>query len=111
MTTQPELLFAPPRQPSTAERIAELVEALRGRGWTTASVLAGLGFNDRELRDLVEHADGRILSFPGSPGYRLFDEASLKEINRSAALRSQGRTMLRRWIAYQRRLHRSGGQQ
>ena len=87
-------------------RLDDLVRALRGAGWQTAKQLRELGFSDRELRDLVEHDErGQILSFPGSPGYKLFDEATLEEIERSQALKSQARGMLRRFIRYQRRRH------
>lgn len=87
-------------------RLAELIKALRGNGWMTAAQLRERGFSDRELRDLVEHDEaGQVLSFPGSPGYKLFDEAPIPEIERTVALKSQARRMLRRFIRYQRRRH------
>ncbi len=89
-----------------AARLGELLRTLRGRDWITAKELKVHGFSDRELRDLVEHSEGQILSFPGSPGYKLFDEATLEEIASSGSLRNQARAMLRRWLRYQRRLHR-----
>ena len=90
-----------------AGRRADLVAVLRGRGWVTARKLRALGFTDRELREIAELDDSaEILSVPGSPGYRLFDESAVCEISRAISLRNQGRKMLRRWVRYQRRLHR-----
>lgn len=113
MIAQPELDFtapAPdPRAVAAAERLPDLVAALRGRGWLTRTQLEQLGFDDRQLREIVEHDQaGEILSFPGSPGYRLFTEATLEEIARADALKTQGDKMRRRWLRYQRRLHRRG---
>jgi hypothetical protein len=87
-------------------RLEALKNVLRGQGWLTARVLKVRGFSDRELRDLVEHSEGQVLSFPGSPGYKLFDEATVDEISKSKALFNQGRSMVKRWLRYQRRLHR-----
>jgi hypothetical protein len=89
----------------------DLFEVLRGRGWMTAKQLKELGFNDRLLRQIVEaDEDAVFLSYPGSPGYRLFAEATLEEIEHTEALRSQGRAMLRRFVRYQRRRHRKAVQ-
>lgn len=87
-------------------RLSQLIATLRGQGWTRRRQLETLGFDERELRDLVEHDEaGAILSFPGSPGYRLFDEATIPEIEKAGALKSQARRMLRRHVRYQRRRH------
>ena len=87
-------------------RASDLITALTGRGWTTSKQLHTEGFTDRELRTIVEHDEsGSILSFPGSPGYKLFDEATLPEIERSIALKNQARGMLRRFVRYQCRRH------
>jgi len=111
-----EQLELPVRQPARRrghaipcdieERLADLKAALQGRGWLTAKQLRLRGFDERELRDIVEFdATGAVLSFPGSPGYKLFDEATLPEIERAIALKNQARGMLRRWVRYQRRRH------
>lgn len=107
---QPELDFAAAAErPAAAERLPELIAALRGQGWQTRRQLELKGFAERELRAIVEHDDaGEIVSFPGSPGYILFDEATLPELRRADALKRQGRAMIRRWLRYQRRLHRRG---
>jgi len=109
MIAQPELDFTARQADKAADleaRASDLIATLRGRGWVTARDLRAEGFTDRELRDIVEHDEsGGILSFPGSPGYRLFDEATIPEIERSASLKNQARGMLRRFVRYQRRLH------
>ena len=108
MVTQLHFQLRPSADPAhIAIRLATLRATLRGQGWLTARQLADLGYSDRELRQLVEHdATGDILSYPGSPGYKLFTDASVEEIARTQSLRSQGRAMLSRYLRYQRRLHR-----
>ncbi len=104
MTAQLALDFE--RRQELDARLSLLIETLRGSGWMTAAQLRSRGFADRELRDLVEHDEaGQVLSFPGSPGYKLFDESPIPEIERSVALKNQARRMLRRFIRYQRRRH------
>lgn len=104
MTAQLDLDFA--KREELDARLSLLIETLRRNGWMTAAQLRGRGFTDRELRDLVEHDEaGEVLSFPGSPGYKLFDEATLPEIERAIALKNQARRMLRRHIRYQNRRH------
>jgi hypothetical protein len=89
-----------------AQRLDYLLSILRDRLWHTARDLKVYGFTDRELRELVEHSDGRILSFPGSPGYKLFEAATLEEFQQAEALRNQARRMLSRFFRYRKRYHR-----
>jgi hypothetical protein len=104
MTAQLDLDFS--KAEVLDARLAELIHVLRGNGWVKASRLRELGFTDRQLRLLVEHDEaGDVLSFPGSPGYKLFDEATIPEILRCKALKNQVRGMLRRYLRYWRRLH------
>jgi hypothetical protein len=94
------------REPEAGGRLKDLVNALRGRGWVPARQLRKEGFSDRELREIGEGDErAEILSYPGSPGDRLFSEATLQEIGRCVALKSQARGMLRKFIRYQRQLH------
>ena len=88
------------------DRLAGLLAILGDRRWHTARELKIHGFTDRELRLLVEHSDGRILSYPGSPGYKLFEAATLDEYQAAEALRNQARRMLCRFFRYRRRYHR-----
>lgn len=102
-----------PTPPVSAADVRRVLGALAGRGWTTARQLADeLGIDDRELRLIAEHSGGRIVSAPGSPGYKLASEATDEEIDRAAsAHESQGRRHLRRAAAIRiqaRRLQANG---
>lgn len=88
----------------------QVLYTLRGRGWMTARQLyEACDLTDRELRMVVENdTKGDILSYPGSPGYKLFSEATIEEINRVESLRSQAKGMLARYERYKRKLHKGG---
>jgi hypothetical protein len=88
------------------QRLEYLLSILSDGRWHTAKELRAHGFRERELRDLVEHSEGQILSFPGSPGYKAFDHATIDEIDQSKALLNQGRAMIRRFLRYKKRFHR-----
>ena len=88
------------------QQLNHLLSILADARWHTAKELKIYGFSDRELRILVENADGQILSFPGSPGYKLFTAATIDEIEQSKALLNQGRAMIRRFLRYKKRFHR-----
>ena len=91
---------------TSPERSNYLLSILRDGRWHTAKELKVHGFSDRELRELVEKSDGQIFSFPGSPGYKLFDFVTEDEFGQAAALKHQAESMLRRYARYQRRHHR-----
>lgn len=104
-----ELDLRLPAPDITVADVDALCAHLRGRGWVTAKQLAAeIGLDDRKIRAVAEHSDGRILSGPGCPGYRLFDGAtSLDDARRAAnALQSQGNRMLHRAASIWRRYHR-----
>lgn len=91
----------------SAEEIEALCTHLRGRAWVLSrDLLQELAIDDRTLRVMAEHSDGRIIS--GQKGYRLFDGTTpLEEADRAAAwLESQGKKMLLRGAAIRRRYHR-----
>lgn len=105
MTT--ELGLKIPGPDVAPEEVEELCRFLAGKGWLRAAEIeASLGVNDRKMRAIAEHSDGRILS--GQAGYRLFDRTTpLEEADRAAAwLESQGRKMLLRGAAIRRVYHR-----
>jgi hypothetical protein len=96
----------PPLLVATPDDVKRMIAQLRGRGWMTAAELgAKTESQKRKLRLIVRASNGAILGYPGSPGYRLFDEATVTEIHRSVALRAQARDMLRHYLCYMRRLH------
>lgn len=105
MTAQVELPLFRPVQTLEPE-LKRLLSILRDGRWHTAKELKVHSFTDRALRELVEHSAGQILSFPGSPGYKLFELATIDEVDQSKALLNQGRAMIRRFLRYKKRFHR-----
>ncbi len=91
----------------TPEEVDAFCSQLLGRGWMTARVLQELlKIDDRTLRVMAEHSDGRIIS--GQKGYRLFDRTTpLEEADHAASwLEAQGKKMILRGAAIRRRYHR-----
>ena len=89
------------------EEVEQMLRFLAGKGWLRAAEIeASTGVNERKMRAIAEHSDGRCLS--GQAGYRLFDRTTpLDEADRAAAwLESQGRKMLLRGAAIRRHYHR-----
>ena len=102
---QLSLSFSRPRTASSD--LTALCDALRFGQWLTAGQLAlALGWSDRKVRDVASASQGAVVSWPGSPGYRLFSACSVKEINHAVnALRSQADDMTRRAVAVERMYH------
>lgn len=94
---------------ASPEDVRRLCGVLAGREWTTAAELAGLmgpGWTDRKVRAVARAATPGIVSFPGSPGYKLLRECSLDEINRAIdAFRSQANDMTARAVLYHNAYH------
>jgi hypothetical protein len=107
MAESPELDLQMPRPTATPEQVEFVATFLRGKGWVKGAVIgAALGLNERRLRAIAEYSDGRIISGPGCPGYRLFTGEALADADFAAScLESQGRRMLHRAIAIRRRFH------
>lgn len=92
---------------------------LAGRGWQTAMQIGGLAagtiVNDRprdpealkrRIRAIANASGGHILSYPGSPGYRLTREATIAEIQTATAkLRHQAAEMQQRALEIDRVYH------
>jgi hypothetical protein len=98
--------LAPEVSPEEVERLCDF---LRGRGWLTSKqIFAEIALEERKLRAIAEHSDGRILSGPGCPGYKLFTGSTeIAEADLCAGrIESQARKMIGRAIAIRRRLHR-----
>jgi len=75
---QLDLQFKAP--PVSVAEVDGVCDWLRGKGWIHRGPLAReLGLTIRKLRAIAEHSDGRILSAPGSHGYRLNDDTVTKE--------------------------------
>lgn len=97
MEAQLDLCFAKPA--ADDPQIAVLVEYLSGKGWMTAKAIsAGLGWDDRVVRALASASD-EIISYPGSPGYKLLADTTREEYERyRLARRSQARDMIAKVI-------------
>lgn len=89
--------------------IDQLCEWLRGRGWVKAAEISqALSIDDRKVRAIAQHSDGRILSGPGCPGYLLFTgRTEIEEADRCACrIESQAKQMFARALSIRRRFHR-----
>jgi hypothetical protein len=107
MDTTAELGLAIKRSSITPEQVELVATYLRDKAWVKGEeICADLKITDRMLRKIVEFADGRIISGPGSPGYRLFTREALADADAVASsFESQGKRMLQHAIAIRRRFH------
>ncbi|QYM80248.1 hypothetical protein K0B96_06440 [Horticoccus luteus] len=94
---QLDLTFRP-AQPEAIDASA-LVEFLRGKGWMTArEICEATRWNDRLVREMASASDV-VISYPGSPGYKLLADCTAEEYHRyRVARRSQARDMLAKVI-------------
>jgi hypothetical protein len=82
--------------------VGNLLRLLDSRGWLTAEQICnaqGWQVNDGNKRKIrsIAAATPKILSYPGSPGYRLTRQATADERDRAVnTLRSQSKQMDRR---------------
>lgn len=88
-----------------------LVGALRSlERWVTAGDLAihlGAGYSDRKVRAIAAAAVPQIVSYPGSPGYKLWQFCTVGEINHCIeAFESQGSDMIKRAVLYRQAYHK-----
>lgn len=95
----------------SAEEVERLVNILTDSGgWLTAREIAariGPPANERTIRAAANAACPAVISYPGSPGYRLMSTCTVEEINHSiAAFQSQGTEMLKRANLIARAYHR-----
>lgn len=83
--------------PKDDPEVGRLIRLLDGRGWLTASQISqATDLSDRKIRSIAA-ATPKILSYPGSPGYRLTRQATADERDRAVnTLRSQAKQMDRR---------------
>jgi hypothetical protein len=109
MTDQHQLDLIRPRgveREVTDAEVHALISVLRLAGWVKAHVLSErLGWPDRKIRAAARASKGHILSYPGSPGYKLTIEATVEEIKQAAALKHQADDMLHRFLQIERVYH------
>lgn len=102
---QPSLFHS--RRPAVSEtEVAQLIAALKGRGWRLRRDLErDLGWNERRIRAVAEAGTPDIIS--SGKGYRLFDEATVLEVRECIAkLKAQANTETARANKYEVALHR-----
>lgn len=119
----PLKLPAPEVSPAEVEQLVAVLQAAskepivtepgkrpRKPGWFTAVEIAqrmGDDMTDRNVREIASAACPAVVSFPGSPGYKLWQLCSVEEIDHAiAAFESQGRDMLKRAVLYRQAYHR-----
>ena len=83
---------------ATTDDVQCLVGLLKGKGWLKAEHLAAISggaLTDRKVRRIARAARPGVVSYPGSPGYKLWEECSVEEINHAiAAFDSQAKDMI-----------------
>lgn len=110
--TQTELGLATPAPKVTQEQVKRVVAVLAqaGRWMTRREICAALGEGEsaeRWVRLVAAACAPRIVSFPGSKGYALWQHCTVDEILHTIeAFDSQGRDMIRRGNIYRQALHR-----
>lgn len=121
MTEQLDLL--PKKAPRiSSEDVALLIRVLAGHDWMSAAEVVSTdefqgrfwGLKkanaERRIRAIANSSDGHVLSYPGSPGYRLTIEAKIEEIQTAVSkLRHQARQMTERALQIDRVYHGKKG--
>lgn len=97
MEAQLAMNFSKPEADDPA--VGELIEFLRGKDWLTAKAISlATGWDDRVVRAYASASD-EVISYPGSPGYKLLVGCTRDEYSRyRLARRSQARDMLAKVI-------------
>lgn len=113
MKTELGLTISAPASRVPAEFVESIVELLAtARDWRTKREIAaqlGVPFTpafERKLRAVAETAAPRVVSWPGSPGLKHWNFATLDEVNRAInAHESQGKDHYRRAHTYRVAYH------
>lgn len=100
--TQIELPFKKRKNVFDETHVEQMLARLKAlataenRGWITSTELGARTWSEkRDLRIIKALSKGRIVSFPGSPGYKPTEDCTLEEIrHKRSATRSQIREML-----------------
>lgn len=111
MSSEPlELGLKLPAPAVTPAQIEQLVAVLRdGGGWMTAAEVAAQieHATERSVRKVASAAAPAVVSYPGSPGYKLWADCTVDEINHAIeAFESQARDMIKRANLFRQAYHR-----
>lgn len=65
------------------EQVEAFVQYLTGRDWTyRRQIEADTGWDERLVRALSRAARPRVVSYPGSPGYKLWNRCTVEELDK-----------------------------
>lgn len=81
----------------------------RAAGWMTAEEIAALmpEATERTVRKIASAAAPTVVSYPGSPGYKLWAACTVEEINHAiASFEAQATDMIKRANLYRRAYHK-----
>jgi hypothetical protein len=84
-------------------------ERTDANGWMTAAQIASQleDMSDRQVRKIAGAAAPAVVSFPGSPGYKLWGACTVDEINHAIeAFEAQATDMIKRANLYRSAYHR-----
>lgn len=112
-----ELGLKLPAPEVSPEQIEQLVNVLVAgpddkegwTGWMTAEQIAGKmdDASERKVRKIASAAAPAVVSFPGSPGYKVWALCTVDEINHAIeAFEAQATDMIKRANEYRRAYHR-----
>jgi hypothetical protein len=95
-------LLKEPKTRFNESHVAKMIEQLKAgttaenKGWQTSTQLGARSWSEkRDLRNIKAISKGRIVSWPGSGGYKLAEDCTLEEIQHCRrAVVSQVREML-----------------
>jgi hypothetical protein len=91
------------------EQVERLVLVLRSHGgWMTAQQIADcVNLTERVTRKTASASAPTIVSYPGSPGYKLWSLRTVEEINHAIeSFEAQARDMIKRAHLYRMAYHR-----
>lgn len=111
MSDTGELALTFPGPDVSPADVARLIAVLDDiGGWISAKEIAARmaeGTTDREVRAIANAARPAVVSYPGSPGYKLWQLCSVEEINRCIeAFEHQAKEMMKCGVLYRQAYHK-----
>jgi hypothetical protein len=99
----------------SADEVQLMLQVLSSRGWLRAEAVGewafsmfGVKWSDRKVRAIANASIGRIISYPGSPGYKLTLDCTPEEIEGAGKLKHQADEMTRRYVEIEKVWHARG---
>lgn len=106
-----ELALTLPGPDVSPAEVQQLIAVLHDAdGWLGAKEIAARmahGTTDRDVRAIANAARPAVVSYPGSPGYKLWQLCSLEEVNHCIeAFEHQGKEMIKCGVLYRQAYHK-----